>query len=163
LHLLQPADTSRGLADSAPSARSGDQTPMQSNPASQEQENAPVTARSKRSARPRVRFVIDAVIGLVVFSALTVATLGPSAAASLLGIEAAQSALTGGSVTPPLFATYQASGWDLSGTNVKFLMLAAVFSALFALNNAFVRHLRKAYIRSHKSGARLARRPMARD
>jgi len=157
----QPADKPRRLADTARPARSGDQTPMQSNPASKQ--HPQTTARYARSARPRVRFAIDAVIGLAVFFALTAATLGPSAAASLLGIDAAQSALTDGSITQPLFVAHQTMAWDLNGTNVKFLMLAAVFSALFALNNAFVRHLRKAYIRSHKTGARLARRPVTRD
>ena len=41
--------------------------------------------------------------------------------------------------------------------NVKFLMLAAVFSALFALNNAFVRHLRKAHVRAHKREVRISK------
>ena len=43
--------------------------------------------RLSRPSRPRLRFAFDAVLGLAVFFALTAATLGPSAAASLLGIE----------------------------------------------------------------------------
>lgn len=134
---------------------------MQTNPASLEQ--PPKTARSPRSARPRLRFAIDALIGLAVFFVLSCVTLGPSAAGSLLGIEQYQSPLVQGSSTAPLFVTNHAIGTDWDGTNVKFLLLAAVFSALFALNNAFVRHLRKAYIRSHKRGSRLARRLTAQN
>jgi hypothetical protein len=108
-------------------------------------------------AKIKIRFVIDAFVGLVVFFILSAATLGPSAASSLLGIENAVSAVANGSTALPLFVPQIVSAWDMSGTNAKFLMLAAVFSALFALNKAFVRHLRKAYIRSHKVLSKLDR------
>ena len=108
-------------------------------------------------ARIKIRFAIDAIVGLIVFFTLTAATLGPSAANSLLGIENTVSAVAKGSTSLPLFVPQSVSTWDISGTNVKFLMLAAVFSALFALNKAFVRHLRKAYIRSHKVLSKLDR------
>ncbi len=108
-------------------------------------------------AKFKLRFAIDAIIGLVVFYALSAATLGPSTAASLLGLENTASAAAKGSTTLPLFVPQLVTAWDLSGTNAKFLMLAAVFSALFALNKAFVRHLRKAHIRSHKVLSKLDR------
>ena len=108
-------------------------------------------------AKIKIRFAIDAIVGLVVFYALSAATLGPSAASSLLGIENTASPLAKGSSGLPLFVPQLANAWELSGTNAKFLMLAAVFSALFALNKAFLRHLRKAYIRSHKVESKLDR------
>jgi hypothetical protein len=113
--------------------------------------------RTGRTARPRLRFAVDAVMGLAVFFALSAATLGPSAAASLLGIDPPAAVLTGGTTTVPLFVTNYANAFEQSGMNVKFLMLAAVFSALFALNNAFVRHLRKAHIRSHRRAKKVDR------
>jgi Gpi18-like mannosyltransferase len=108
-------------------------------------------------AKIKIRFVIDAIVGLVVFLVLSAATLGPSAASSLLGIENTVSTVTKGSTALPLFVPQVVTAWDISGTNVKFLMLAAVFSTLFALNKAFVRHLRKAYIASHKVLSKLDR------
>lgn len=114
-------------------------------------------ARAGRQARPRLRFAIDAAFGLAVFLALTAAMLGPSAAASLLGLDPVPGTLANGSNTVPLFVSNYSNAWEQDGMNMKFLMLAAVFSALFALNNAFVRHLRKAYIRSYKAGSRAAK------
>lgn len=97
--------------------------------------------------RVRLRFALDAAIGLVVFMGLCFVTLGPSAAASLLGIDEP--------VDPPIFGTLPflssaQTAWDASGINARFIVLAAVFSALFALNNAFVRHLRKSYVHSRR-------------
>lgn len=108
-------------------------------------------------AKFKIRFAIDAIVGLFVFYAISALTLGPSAASSLLGFESAMPSLTKGSTALPLFVPQMAASWEMSGTNTKFLMLAAVFSALFALNKAFVRHLRKAYIRSHKVVSKLDR------
>lgn len=117
----------------------------------------PQDAPRSRASRPRLRFAFDALLGLAVFFALTAATLGPSAAASLLGIENEAAAMIGGSSQAPLFVSNYANIWEQGGMNVKFLMLAAVFSALFALNNAFVRHLRKAHVRAHKREVRISK------
>lgn len=108
-------------------------------------------------AKFKIRFAIDVLVGLAVFFVLSALTLGPSAASSLLGLEKHVSASSIGSNTIPLFVYSPAGNWDLSGSNAKFLMLAAVFSALFALNKAFARHLRKAYIRSDKTLSKLDR------
>jgi hypothetical protein len=108
-------------------------------------------------AKFKIRFAVDAFIGLVVFYVISAITLGPSAADSLLGLESAIPSVANGSTALPLFVPQVAGAWEMSGTNTKFLMLAAVFSALFALNKAFVRHLRKAYIRSHKVVSKLDR------
>ena len=76
---------------------------------------------------PATRFFADAVIGGLVFTGLTVALLGPSAAGQLLA---------NGGATLPLAA--------VAGTNesqVILAVVAVVFSALFALNLAFLRHV----------------------
>ncbi|MEQ1694905.1 MAG: hypothetical protein ABL901_03600 [Hyphomicrobiaceae bacterium] len=101
-------------------------------------------------AKFKIRIAADVIAGLFVFYAISVVILGPSAASSLLGIESAIPSAAQGSTGLPLFVHQMAGSWEMGGTNTKFLMLAAVFSALFALNKAFARHLRKAYIRSHK-------------
>jgi len=79
-------------------------------------------------ARPfsAARLVFDAAIGAVVFAGLTVALLGQSAAAQLI---------TQGTAPLPL-ATLTSSPQAL------ILLLAIVFSALFALNLAFMRHVK---------------------
>lgn len=108
-------------------------------------------------AKFKIRFALDVIVGLAVFFVLSALTLGPSAASSLLGLENPVSAAAHGSSMMPLFVYSPIGSWDLSGSNAKFLMLAAVFSALFALNKAFARHLRKAYIRSDKVLSKLDR------
>ena len=105
----------------------------------------------------KIRLAVDSIVGLVVFYALSTVTLGPCAANSLLGLEYSTPAIANGSTALPLFVPQVVRAWDMGGTNAKFLMLAAVFSAMFALNTAFVRHLRKAYIRSHKVMSKLDR------
>lgn len=78
---------------------------------------------------PAVRFAADAVVGGVVFFGMTVALLGPSAAAQLL---------TKGAAASPMYA--------MTGTNdpqTILFVIAVVFSALFALNLAFLRHVSK--------------------
>ncbi len=84
-------------------------------------------------ARPfsAARFVFDAAIGAVVFAGLTVALLGQSAAAQLI---------TKGTAPLPL-ATLTSSPQAL------ILLLAIVFSALFALNLAFMRHVKGSEVR----------------
>ena len=86
--------------------------------------------------KPPIRFAADALLGLAVFMGLTVATLGPSAASGLLGMEAN---------SLPLVAHSFISSPVINGPHAVFMGLAAVFSALFALNFAFIRHLRTAH------------------
>ena len=88
-----------------------------------------------------VRFAADAILGLGVFAALTAATLGPSTAAGLLGLEAASTTVLSGS---PILAQSLASSQFLTTPSYGFIGLATVFSTLFALNFAFVRHVRRA-------------------
>ena len=68
--------------------------------------------------------------------------LGPSAAAGLVvGSDAA-------SVTPGIMLashTIAAAGTGLNDSRAILIVLAVVFSALFALNVAFIRHLRQAH------------------
>lgn len=88
----------------------------------------------KAFERPAVRFAVDALGGLVLFSAGTIAMLGPSAAAALpvvATVSGAQAAASGGLLS--------------SSAQGDILVLAAAFSTLFALNLAFVRHLSTAY------------------
>jgi hypothetical protein len=81
---------------------------------------------------PGIRFSLDAVVGAAVFLGLMVATLGPSAAAQILaGAEVPAAALP--------FATVSGLG-DVQG---MLAVLTVVFSALFALNLAFVRHIQR--------------------
>ena len=96
----------------------------------------------KMMALPPVRFVADALIGFGMFAGLTVGLLGPSAAAGLVvGSDAA-------SVTPGIMLashTIATAGTGLNDSRAILIVLAVVFSALFALNVAFIRHLRQAH------------------
>lgn len=98
----------------------------------------------KLLARPQVRFAADAVVGLAVFSGLTVALLGPSAAAGLVASGVHSS--VGVSIMPML--TSQAAGAmaRANDAHLILLVLAVVFSTMFALNLAFVRHLTNSYV-----------------
>ena len=97
---------------------------------------------------PPIRFAADAVLGLAVFSGLTVGLLGPSAAAGLVATGISANMLT---AMPP--------GFDgISDHRMIFMALAAAFSALFALNLAFIRHLRQAYVPSPGTKARMRAR-----
>ena len=91
-------------------------------------------------AKTPVRFATDAVLGLGVFTGLTTAMLGQSAAAGLLGIKAGASAFSGA----PVLAQSLASSHFLASPSYGFIALAMVFSTLFAFNIAFVRHVRRA-------------------
>lgn len=109
-----------------------------------------------------VRFVADAALGLTVFSVATVAVLGPSAAAQIVQIDGIFAAAPGGAALAVANGFSQLSfmgvplagrGW--SGTNdpqAMILILASAFSMLFALNLAFVRHVRQAHV-LNKTGA----------
>lgn len=104
----------------------------------------------KLLASPHFRFMMDALIGLTVFCGLTAALLGPSSAAGLLplGFEQAGQFLA---ATPPAAVTSRAALSGANDPNSLIILLAAVFSTLFALNLSFVRHIASAY--------RVARRP----
>jgi hypothetical protein len=87
--------------------------------------------------RTPLRFAADALFGLGVFTGLTAATLGPSAAAGLLGIDAGATAFIGS----PALVQSLASSQFMTVPSFGFIQLAVVFSTLFALNFAFFRHL----------------------
>ena len=90
--------------------------------------------------KPAVRFVVDVFVGAGVFFGLTVALLGPSNAAQLLkqgAVPAPLAALAGGNDPVALLAVF-----------------AVAFSALFALNLAFVRHVKAAEARARAPRSR---------
>ena len=96
----------------------------------------------KMMALPPVRFVADALIGFGMFTGLTVGLLGPSAAAGLV----AGSDPVGGVPGVMLAShTIAAAGAGLNDSRAILIVLAVVFSALFALNVGFIRHLRQAH------------------
>jgi hypothetical protein len=76
------------------------------------------------------RFATDAIAGLGLFTLGMVMTSGTSALAATLTLDNASGLLQQPSVADPV------------------VLLAAVFSVLFALNAAFFRHLARAYVRS---------------
>jgi hypothetical protein len=104
-------------------------------------------------AKPHVRFAADALAGFALFSGLTVALLGPTQAADLVAIGQTVSGVS----TMPLLTT-QAAGAAAFASQAQLilLVLALVFSTLFALNLAFVRHLAKSYVavRAHRANHR---------
>ncbi|MBX9925561.1 MAG: hypothetical protein K2Y05_04325 [Hyphomicrobiaceae bacterium] len=79
-----------------------------------------------------LRFAVDATVGAAVFVGLTVALLGPSAAAQLVTVG-----------TVPAAGPFSALSAD---PQALMMVLAVVFSALFALNLAFMRHIRNATV-----------------
>lgn len=85
------------------------------------------------------RFVIDAFVGATVFLGLTLALLGPSAAAQLITTRVA---------TAPFAAALPADPKSL------LIVTTAVFSALFALNLAFMRHIKNAEARARRPNNR---------
>ena len=95
-------------------------------------------------ALPPVRFTADVLCGFAVFSGITVVTLGPSTAAGLVTQVTEASALSSGIFLASQVAVNSVGGINNPGTIL--VVLAVVFSALFALNVAFIRHLRKAYL-----------------
>jgi hypothetical protein len=108
-------------------------------------------------AKPPIRFITDALIGLVVFTSATIAVLGPSAAAQLIQVDGVFATTAHASTistllttavpavamsTPPLALRHWTSATD---PQTIMILLALVFSTLFAVNLAFVRHLRQAH------------------
>lgn len=85
------------------------------------------------------RFAIDAIVGATVFLGLTLALLGPSAAAQLI---------TTGVAPAPLAASLPADPKSL------LIVTTAVFSALFALNLAFMRQIKNAEARARRPSNR---------
>jgi hypothetical protein len=108
-----------------------------------------------RFPKPPVRFVADALVGLTVFSVATIAVLGPLAAAQMVQIDgiftAAPVSLTMGAAngfSQSSFMGVPLAVRNWSGTNdpqTIVMILAGAFSLLFALNLAFVRHVRQAH------------------
>ena len=96
----------------------------------------------KMMALPPVRFVADALIGFGVFAGLTVGLLGPSAAA---GLVAGSDLVAGVPGVVLASQTIAAAGTGLNDSRAILIVLAVVFSALFALNVAFIRHLRQVH------------------
>lgn len=93
---------------------------------------------------PHLRFVVDALVGLAVFCGLTVALLGPSSAAGSLplGFDQASKVV---SAIPPAAVAARAAHAAATDANSLMILLAAVFSTLFALNLSFIRHIASAY------------------
>lgn len=110
-------------------------------------------------ARAKLRFAVDAGIGLAVYLALTVATLGPSAASELLGVHSALASLGDASPSMPLFIASKVPAASSVELRSHFYVLAAVFSALYALNFAFARHLRRAHVSAQNRGQALPGAP----
>jgi hypothetical protein len=108
-----------------------------------------------RLPKPPVRFATDLLVGLTVFSVATIAVLGPTAAAQMVqfdGLFAAVpdaqtlAAVNGFSQSSLMGVPLAVRNW--SGTNdpqTLVMVLAGAFSMLFALNLAFVRHVRQAH------------------
>jgi hypothetical protein len=95
-------------------------------------------------ARPTVRFVTDALAGLGMFFGVMTALMGPSAAAGLVaGVGEISGQARGVLMVSNHFTSHAAT--SLNDPRAILIVLAVVFSALFALNVAFIRHLRKAY------------------
>ena len=82
-------------------------------------------------ARMPIRFMRDAAVGYAVFLAATVVVMGPSEFGGWFDIGAQAAGLT--------FMTTSSAG----ATPALLSMLAGVFCMLFALNIAFLRHLRQ--------------------
>ena len=99
-------------------------------------------------ARPHIRFMTDALMGLAVFGGLTLALLAPSSAA---GVAAPLL-----SAPAPMTAIAAASQLTLQP---NLIMLAVVFSTLFALNLSFIRHLANAYRHAHRRAPSKHRAP----
>jgi len=107
---------------------------------------------------PHIRFMVDAMLGLAVFCGLTVVLVGPSSAASLLPIslgDASQALSAAHNFAGQMPIASIPSAFSHGGSNDSqslIVLLAVVFSTLFALNLSFIRHIASAY--------RLARRPL---
>ena len=86
------------------------------------------------------RFAADLIFGLSLFVGTTAVTFGTSAAPGLVGIANEGKMIMG----TPLMMQSLTSSYVLATPSYKFIILATVFSGLFALNFAFVRHLRRA-------------------
>ena len=96
----------------------------------------------KLLARPHIRFMTDALLGFAVYCGLTVAMLEACSA----GTASANT----GSVVPLLSLQPNLAGSGPNDLQGIMLILALVFSALFALNLSFIRHLATAYRRAHR-------------
>lgn len=106
-------------------------------------------------ARPHIRFMTDALLGFAVYVGLTFALLGSCSAGSLLPLGLDKAAATGIAVGAAPLLSLQ-PGFNGVGANdpqAIMLILAFVFSTLFALNLSFVRHLATAYRRTNRSSA----------
>ena len=89
-------------------------------------------------ALPPVCFVVDAITGLSMLASAMIALLGPSAAAGLVtGVNELSAS------SPGMLTVANNVGHGLNEPRSILIVLAVVFSALFALNVAFIRHLRK--------------------
>ena len=108
-----------------------------------------------------LRFVIDAALGFAVFVGLTVALLGPSSAESLLPVtlHSSNQVMLATSLFHTHYTNLAAAGHDPSSV---MLVLGVVFSALFALNMSFVRHLVSAYRLAHQPARKSINDPSSR-
>jgi hypothetical protein len=116
-------------------------------------------------AKPPIRFVTDALIGLGVFATSTVLILWPASAAHLAQLDG----LLTPSVHPIAILTPLSGPFSIMGTHpigLRFwagptdpqaiiTVLAFAFSLLFALNLAFVRHIRRTHAGLSKVSPRM--------
>jgi hypothetical protein len=99
--------------------------------------------------KPTARFIADAAVGFALFTGLAVLIGGPSAAGAVFvgGAQAAGLAL---------HAQSGPSGAMVSGPAAQLpeltFALAVIFSVLFSLNFAFVRHLKRAHVAAKRTG-----------
>jgi hypothetical protein len=101
-----------------------------------------------KSSQP-LRFLRDAVFGLTVFAGASVAVLGTCSASQIVNLTTAFDPLPLGQVMPLMTATHAKAVniWaNAAPMGADIILMALAFSTLFALNLAFLRHLRIAHV-----------------
>jgi hypothetical protein len=93
------------------------------------------------------RFARDTGTGLALFATATLVLAGPSAVLRAMDIDLFSSAAH---AAPLLALSAQPVSLAVADPKVAIAMLAVAFATMFALNCAFVRHLRRAYVPSGK-------------
>ncbi len=109
----------------------------------------------KMLARPPMRFLTDATIGFGIFTALAIAGMGTSAFSTLFGMGAQAAGLEAGLASP------LATAGALDGSHDVLWALALVFSLMFALNVAFLRHLRDSAAAARVAGGKIDGRSLS--
>jgi hypothetical protein len=108
----------------------------------------------KMLSRPPMRFLTDATIGFGIFSAMAVAGMGPSAFSGMFAMGAQAAGLEAGPAAYLASPLASAAG-GLDGSHGVLWALALVFSLMFALNVAFLRHLRQSAVAARVTGGKV--------